>query len=79
MRIKIDWDADVMEVVFDEEAELSLGDRVGEEVVLDLDENERVVGFEIQGLSAKCGGTRNLSNLEVRDGEPSKHSIRKAG
>lgn len=76
MRIKIDWEADVMHVVFDEEAELSLAEEVGDEVVLDLDQNERIVGFEVQGLSAKCGDTKNLSSLEVHDGE---RSIRKTG
>lgn len=76
MKIKIDWEADVMHVVFDEEAELSLAEEVGDEVVLDLDETERIVGFEIQGLSAKCGDTRNLSNLEVHD---LRASSRKAG
>jgi hypothetical protein len=33
----------------------------------DLDGDDRIVGFEISGLSRKCGPNRNLSSLEIRE------------
>lgn len=66
MRIKVDWEADVLHIRFDEEAELKVAEEVGDEVVLDLDEQERIVGMEVLNLSSKCGETKSLSNLEIR-------------
>lgn len=67
MRIKIDWEADVLHVVFDEETRPEVAEEVGNGLVLDLDENDRVVGFEVSGLSKKCGETKALSSLEIRE------------
>lgn len=67
MRIKIDREADVLHVVFDEEATFEVAEEVGDDLVLDFDENDRVVGFEVSGLSKKCGETKALSNLEIRE------------
>lgn len=74
MRIKVDWEADVLYVLFDEEAELEVAEEVGDEVVLDLDVDDRIVGLEILNLSAKCGKTKSLSSLEIRE-----HPVGKAG
>lgn len=67
MKIKVDWEADVLYVLFDEEVELEVAEEVGDEVVLDLDANDRIVGLEVLNLSSKCGNTKNLSNLEIRE------------
>jgi uncharacterized protein YuzE len=67
MKIKVDWEADVLHVVFDEDASAEVAEEVGDDVVLDLDGDDRIVGFEISGLSRKCGPNRNLSSLEIRE------------
>lgn len=67
MRIKVDWEADVLYVLFDEEAELEVAEEVGDEVVLDLDADGRIVGLEVLNLSSKCGKTSGLSSLEIRE------------
>ena len=67
MKIKVDWEADVLYIRFDEESELEVAEEVGDEVVLDLDEQERIVGLEVLNLSAKCGETKSLSSLEIRE------------
>jgi len=50
VRIKVDWEADVLHIRFDEEAELKIAEEVGDEVVMDLDEQDRIVGLEILNL-----------------------------
>jgi len=67
VRIKVDWEADVLHIRFDEEAELKIAEEVGDEVVMDLDEQDRIVGLEILNLSYKCRETKGLSNLEIRE------------
>ena len=66
MQIKVDWEADVLYVLFDEDARLDVGEEMDGGVVLDLDAAGKIVGIEVQGLSAKCGDTKDLSNLLIR-------------
>lgn len=67
MRIKVDWEADVLYILFDEAAELEAAEEVDDEVVLDLDVSGRIVGLEVLNLSSKCGKARGLSSLEIRE------------
>lgn len=63
----MDWEADVLYVVFDEKADAVEAEEVGEELILNRGGGERVVGLEVRGLSAKCGPARNRFKVELRE------------
>ena len=64
MKIKVDKDSDALYFRLDE-SKIVESEEVRPGVILDFDENDRVVGVEFLGISSRATN-EELSNLEFR-------------